>query len=165
MREKTLLSAIKAYSLLPEKYQLPFKVIGNGGQYLQDVKNRIHSKGLMHKFDFIGSIDNTTLCQYYDHCFCLVFPSLYEGFGIPVIEALFVKKPVITSTVSSLPEAAGPGGLLVNPTSLEEIKQAMIAIHDEATYNKLSHDGYHYVAKNFNYQKIAQDYMVMYEGV
>ena len=74
--------------------------------------------------------------------FCLVYPSIFEGFGIPIIESLFRHKPVITSDISSLPEAAGPGAILVNPYSPADIANAMVRMHETQTYESLATNGY-----------------------
>jgi glycosyltransferase involved in cell wall biosynthesis len=87
---------------------------------------------------------------------CLVFPSLYEGFGLPVLEAMMAGCPVITSTTSSLPEVAGNAGLLVNPHSAEELVAAMRQVlQDEDLRAHMVHEG-HIWASRFSWEETAR---------
>jgi len=79
----------------------------------------------------IGYVPDDELARLYSGCVALVFPSLYEGFGIPVLEAMACGAPVITSNSTALPEAAGDAALLVNPEDTMAIAQAMRRVLDE----------------------------------
>lgn len=160
---KGLLQIVKAYALLPDQFKLPFVVIGDGGEYKNQVLKEIKINNLQQYFLFKGNIDNNKLLKYYDDSLCLVLPSLYEGFGIPIIESLFRKRPVITSKISSLPEACGPGGVLIDPLRPEEIANAMILLFDESKWNRLSHQGYQYVQNCFSTKITTQKLMVFYQ--
>jgi glycosyltransferase involved in cell wall biosynthesis len=74
---------------------------------------------------FPGHVSDEELIALYQMATCLVFTSLYEGFGLPVLEAMMAGCPVISSSTSSLPEVVGDAGLLVDPTNIEEIAAAM----------------------------------------
>ena len=78
-----------------------------------------------------GYVSDDDLACLYSGCIALVFPSLYEGFGIPVLEAMACGAPVITSNTTALPEAAGDAALLVNPEDTMAIAQAMRRVLDE----------------------------------
>jgi glycosyltransferase involved in cell wall biosynthesis len=85
-----------------------------------------------------------------------VFPSLYEGFGFPVIEAMRCGTPVIASTTSSLPELVGDAGLLVDPLSVDEIAAAMTRLAgDAALRHELTERGYGQAAQ-FTWERAAQ---------
>jgi len=87
----------------------------------------------------------------------LVFPSLYEGFGFPVAEAMACGCPVITSNVSSLPEVAGGAALLVDPASVDEITAAMRRILEEpALRERLKNDGLTQAAR-FTWERSAAE--------
>lgn len=91
-----------------------------------------------------------------------LFPSIYEGFGIPVIEALHSGTPVITSNISSLPEAGGPNSMLINPTSVEEISNGISTIlKDNQLRQKMILEGKEYV-KRFSGKALAKDLMNIY---
>jgi glycosyltransferase involved in cell wall biosynthesis len=85
----------------------------------------------------------------------LVFPSLYEGFGLPVIEAMACGCPVITSSVSSLPEVAGPAAIKINPTSVDAIAKAMVDIRKSAVRKKLVRMGLKR-AEKFTWERSSQ---------
>ncbi len=166
IERKGLLSIVFAYAKLPDEYRKPFVVIGKGDKkYKQKVDDMIKYHGLESYFYFVNGISNERLLAVYDHSFALVFPSIYEGFGIPVIESLFRNKPVITSLISSLPEAAGPGAILVNPYDPDEICLAMMEINDMKKYDRLSRDGYAYVNDRFSSEGTAVQLMDFYNQI
>jgi len=80
---------------------------------------------------FLDYLDNTATPKLMAAAFAFVYPSLFEGFGIPVLEAMHTDTPVITSNVSSLPEVAGDAALLVNPMVSKEIEKAMLQLYNE----------------------------------
>ena len=152
IERKGLLQTVIAYSELPSQYRKPFIVVGLGDKpYIKKVKDLIRYYQLEDRFHFINSIQNHELLALYDHCFTLIYPSVYEGFGIPVIECLFRNKPVITSDLSSMPEAAGSG-----------ICQAMIGLHDENLYNHLVSEGWKHVVSHFSSENTAENMMKLY---
>lgn len=133
-KRKNLVSIIKAMSLIKKENLLPLVVVGNGPtDYLNELKLLISKYRLEKYVFFMGQIDNHKLKVLYKNARFTSLPSHYEGFGIPIIESLFTGTPVLTSTNSSLPEAAGECGLLINPNSIEDIKEAlsMLINHDE----------------------------------
>ena len=81
--------------------------------------------------DHLGRVDDITLAALYANCSFLVFPSLYEGVGLPLLEAMAHGKPLITSNTSSMPEVAGAAGILVDPVSVREIETAMAQLIDD----------------------------------
>jgi glycosyltransferase involved in cell wall biosynthesis len=81
-----------------------------------DLGSRVH---------FLGWVSTEELAEVYRGAICLLFPSLYEGFGLPVVEAMSCGTPVITSNVASIPEVAGDAAILVNPLKEEEIRCAL----------------------------------------
>jgi len=84
--------------------------------------------GLEGEVVFVDRVSDQQLAEYYSHAQAMVYPSLYEGFGLPVLEAMACGCPVITSNVSSLPEVAGDAALLVNPFDVGALYQAMFKV-------------------------------------
>jgi glycosyltransferase involved in cell wall biosynthesis len=153
IERKNLYRIVEAMSLLPKSSLLPLVVVGSGGAYLKKVKDLIHSKGLDNKIIFIEKLIYEQLPQLYRNATLFLYPSEYEGFGIPVIEALFSKTPVITSNVSCLPEAAGKDSILVNPKSAEAIADGIQQVlNDSLLRKKMVENGFDYANKNFNAQ-------------
>ena len=97
-------------------------VVGGGIPTKQEIR-KIRNLNLFKKVNFIGHVTNDELNILYNMAFCLVFPSFYEGFGLPVIEAMRAGCPVLSSDRSSLPEIIGRKGLFFNPNDSVEIKE------------------------------------------
>lgn len=91
---------------------------------------------------FAGAVPETRLPSLYRSAEALVFPSLYEGFGLPILEAMGCGTPVVTANVTAMPEVAGGAALLVDPTSVEQIARAMEQIASDTTLRQqLRHKG------------------------
>lgn len=103
-------------------------------RYTPKLKAQIEDLQVTQQVKFLDYVTYSQLPILLKNAIALVFPSLWEGFGLPVLEAMACGTPVITSNISSLPEVAGDGAILVNPYNTEEIKAAMQAI---ATDSKL----------------------------
>ena len=150
IERKGLIQIVIAYSKIPEESKKPFVIVGTGNKnYCKKIDDLIRYYNLENNFHFIKNIPNQALVSIYDHCFALIYPSVYEGFGIPIIECLFRNKPVITSETSSMPEAGGPGALLINPYEPEDIKNSMLRLQNLKLYKDLSEKGKEYVGCNF----------------
>lgn len=97
----------------------------------KEVKEAAESPLLKDKVIFTGKISDEVLADLYRNCTVFVYPSLYEGFGLPVLEAMSFGAPVVTSNVSSLPEVAGDAALLVDPENEEDLLSAIWKILDD----------------------------------
>jgi glycosyltransferase involved in cell wall biosynthesis len=123
---KNLITLLDAYVLLRKQLGAscpPLVIVGRKGWNNEDILN--YMTDLEGTVRFPGHVSDEELIALYQMAICLVFPSLYEGFGLPVLEAMTAGCPVITSTASSLPEVAGDAALLVDPLNAEEIATAM----------------------------------------
>ncbi len=130
---KNLGGIIDAMQLLPPDLRIPLVVIGNGKQYKKEVIERIAQAG-MEDLVFFPDIQFNQLPALYQLANVFLFPSIYEGFGIPIIEAQYAQTPVITSNVSALPEAGGNGAHYVDPFSPESIAQGIQKILTDEEY-------------------------------
>ncbi len=104
---KNILSAVKAVQKLNGIVSLPLVIVGGGGDYLETVKTYIRENKLEDRIIFPPYISNEDLPALYQMAKIFIYPSRYEGFGIPIIESLWSRTPVITTRMSSLAEAAG----------------------------------------------------------
>lgn len=113
-----------------------FSLVAVGGGDLNDEEKRKLSQ-LSGRFSHIKSPDSNDLNILYNYAFCLIYPSSYEGFGIPIAEAMKAGCPVIASSVSSIPEVAGNAGLMINTICVDEIISKINMLNDEAYRNKV----------------------------
>lgn len=113
-------------------------------------------------FSQVAAISDEDLAAEYVSAYVVLFVSTYEGFGLPILEAQASGRPVVTSSVASMPEVAGSGALLVDPTDEVQIRGALsLLIDDVGVYDKLVSRGFENVA-NFSAQSIAAAYAKMY---
>jgi glycosyltransferase involved in cell wall biosynthesis len=140
---KNLVTLLDAYTRLKKQLGTlcpPLVIVGRKGWNCDDILS--YMTELEGAVRFPGYVSDEELVALYQMAACLVFPSLYEGFGLPVLEAMAAGCPVITSTTSSLPEVAGNAGLLVDPLNAEEIAIAMRQVlQDEDLRTRLVHEG------------------------
>ncbi len=175
IERKNLLNICKAIFLLRSEMTIPLVVIGEGGKYKQVVKDYIKQNGLENNIIFLSenpvaksSPSFTSAKDFpaiYQSAIAMIYPSFYEGFGIPVIEALWSRLPVITSDASCLPEAGGDGAYYVSPFSAQEIAAAMKKIYSDKEFAaKMIEEGWRH-AQNFTQQKCAAAVMDVYQSV
>ena len=172
---KNLLNICKAVFLLRNEVDIPLVVIGDGGKYKQQVKDYITQNGLKKKIIFLSENPSAKSAQsfksaidfpaIYQSAIAMIYPSFFEGFGLPVLEALWSRLPVITSKVSCLPEAGGPDAYYVNPNYAEEIAEGMKKIcTDKMFADSMREKGLQH-ALNFAPEKYAANVMNVYKSV
>lgn len=138
---KNLIGLIEAYAKLPANLREQYPLVIGGGTkepYYSVLQEKVRSLGLGKQVQFKGFVPDEDLPELYANAAVFAFPSWYEGFGLPVIEARAAQVPVLTSNTSSLPEAAGEGGVLVDPHDTEAISTGLKKIlEDEGLRKKL----------------------------
>ncbi|MGK7916876.1 MAG: glycosyltransferase family 4 protein [Prochloraceae cyanobacterium] len=126
---KNLQRILDAWAKIAKDNEYQLWLVGSGDRrYTPKLKARAEELGLKERVKFLDYVSYERLPKILNQAVALVFPSLWEGFGIPVLEAMACGTPVITSNLSSLPEVSGDAALLVNPYNTEEIAAAMQAI-------------------------------------
>jgi glycosyltransferase involved in cell wall biosynthesis len=130
---KNLSTVLEAYARLAAGMAGPpdLVVVGATGWMAGDVEKRVEELGLGGRVRLAGFVTDAELRLLYRDASMLVYPSLYEGFGIPPLEAMGEGCPVISSSISSLPEVVGDAGLLVDPTSVQQVADAMRAVLED----------------------------------
>lgn len=132
---KNLHRLLKAYSNLPQpiKSQAILVVVGGKGWGKLKLPELIHQLNLVDRVKLLGYVDEDALAVLYAKALFLAMPSIYEGFGLPLLEAMVYGTPVLTSRSSSMPEVAGNAGLFIDPIDVDSIKNGlakMIVDHD-----------------------------------
>ncbi len=169
---KNLILICKAMVLLKDKLDIPLVIIGNGKKEKEDAKKMMEANGIIKRLILLNEMpvskeaDFTTAADFpaiYQQALALVYPSIFEGFGAPLLEALWSGLPVISSNTSSLPEVAGDAALYFSPSDHELLAQHM---WDVATNNNLASDlrekGF-VQAQHFTTQKYADSIMNVYK--
>ena len=161
---KNLLGIVKAMELLPADLQIPLTIVGGGGSYKRQVEQYIAEHHMEHLFHWTSAIDSMSLKQLYAQATLFLYPSFYEGFGLPVVEALLSGCPVLTSNTSSLPEAGGPCSLQVAPRNIEEIRDGIVRIlTDDSLRRQMIEGGRQYALDKFHPETIAGQLANMYK--
>jgi glycosyltransferase involved in cell wall biosynthesis len=158
-KRKNVERIMRAFDQFREKYaDFKFVFAGSNKYWDKDIKNTYNQ--LKHKSDivFTGYLSTADMNRVVSSALALIYPSLFEGFGVPIVEGFAAHVPVITSNVSSMPEVAGNAALLVDPLSITEIVNAMNKIAtDEQLRKKLIQLGAER-SSAFSWDKSAQQF-------
>jgi glycosyltransferase involved in cell wall biosynthesis len=159
---KNLLTLIKA--LHYGKIDIPLVVIGKPTAYLNKIIEFIERHSLINII-FCDVVQNQDLPGIYQLADLFVYPSIFEGFGIPVLEAMYSRVPVITSKASSMTEVGGDYTIYVDPTNAEEMAAAIKKVlFDEDLQQKMVAEGYRH-ARSFDADKVTSNIMQVYKKV
>ena len=133
------------------------------GEYKASVEALLKASGLDYQYD--SQVAYSEILQAYKDCDLLLFASTFEGFGLPIIEAQAMGRPVITSCISSMPEVAGTGACLVDPFDAADIQAGITKVINKVTYREsLIQKGFENV-KRFDPAMVAQQYVDLYKEI
>lgn len=120
---KNIVRILEAFEILKEKYQIPHRLVlaGKPGYSYEKIRLKMEESRYKNEVHEVGYVTEEEKWELLKNADVFLFPTLYEGFGIPVLEAQSVGVPVVTSNTSSLPEVAGEGAIFVDPTRPEQI--------------------------------------------
>lgn len=159
---KNMLSAVQALAKLPKQSRLPLVIVGRETAYKQTVAEAARSLAVSDELIFRHDVPFGDLPSLYQGALLFVYPSLFEGFGIPIIEALQSAVPVVTSTGSCFSEAGGTAALYADPASPDEIASCMLRVlQDKDLRGKMIDTGTAY-AKRFSPTLIASQVRELY---
>jgi glycosyltransferase involved in cell wall biosynthesis len=156
---KNLARLLYAYAKLPANDRLPPDLVlaGGSGWLSGPLYQLATDLGLGERVRFLGYVPDADLPALYAGALAFCFPSLFEGFGLPVLEAQHYGVPVMTANNSALPEIAGDAALLVDPTDIDALADAMLRLsQDEALRQRLIAAGHENV-KRFSWEKAARE--------
>lgn len=164
---KNLIGLIRAYASLGKKYHQNFDLVISGGQgWLNtEIYKEVEKLKMSDSVKFIGYVDDEDLPYLYNSAEVFAYPSFYEGFGLPILEAMACGCPVITSNVSSMPEVGGHAVSYIDPKDTETIKKALESVlGDKKKQSNMTRNGLEQ-AKKFSWTKCAQKTFKIYESV
>jgi glycosyltransferase involved in cell wall biosynthesis len=163
---KNLISLVKAFEKIKNEIPHNLVIIGKKEGFITGDQEVIkYAERLEDRIKFTGFVDNEILKQYIVNAHALVFPSLYEGFGLPPLEAMACGCPVIASNVASLPEVCGKAALYVDPYSPEDIAEKIkLLLSDYKLREELRRKGLER-AKMFSWEKCAEKTIKVIEEV
>ncbi|MBW7885037.1 MAG: glycosyltransferase family 4 protein [Caldilineaceae bacterium] len=161
---KNLKRVIEAYAILHETHHISHRLllVGPKDSTLTEIMALAGQLRIDKHIDLLGYVDDTKLAKLYRNAALFVFPSLSEGFGLPVLEAMTMGAPVVTSNVSSLPEVAGDAAILVDPENPHAIADGMWAIiGNDSLRSSLVEKGKRQASK-FTWEKCALETIAAY---
>ncbi len=164
---KNLNHLLEAFRLLKTKKKFAGKlvVVGMEGWMSEDMSNRIKDMDLVRDVYLAGFVSNRELRYFYNQAAVFAFPSFYEGFGFPILEAFCCGVPVVTSNVSSCPEIADDAALKIDPRQPEEIAEAITrCLEDKVLCATLRERGFKR-AQRFSFLNTAQETLKIYQEV
>jgi len=158
---KNLLNIVKSI----EHLDTSLVVVGSETPYTGEIKSYIASRGMQTKVFFLKGLTSHELAALYKTAAVFVYMSLFEGFGIPIVEALFSGTPVVTSKGGCFSEAGGPAAIYANPKEVGEIQEAIRKVlSDNELRQSMRQKGFEH-ARQFTDENIGKNYMALYEEV
>lgn len=159
---KNTLGIVKAFHAIHKNIEEDLILIGRGKKYKQEVIKYIQEKELNDRVKILDNVEDKDIPSIYQLAKLFVFPSFYEGFGIPIIEALFSKTPVITSQGGCFPESGGPSSRYIDPYSTTDLSNAIVDIlKDETLQKEMAQKGHEFVQK-FHWRNTSNELMNLY---
>lgn len=138
-------------------------LVGKETAYSNKIHDFIKEHKLEDKVIFLKGLNSKELAIIYQLATVFVYPSIFEGFGIPIIEALFSKTPVITTNSGVFPEAGGPNSMYINPNDAEELKEKIaLLLNDKTMRDEMTEKGFEF-AQRFNDEVIAKEITQCYK--
>ena len=141
---------------------MPLVFAGGAGWLMDDFQKHIRELGIEAQTIFTGYVSDEELIWLYRACYANMYPSLFEGFGLPVLEGMQFGAPTLTSNTTSIPEVAGQAALLLPPEDTESWAQAMFALSKNPTERQLLSEAGVIQAKKFNLKQSAESLLELY---
>ena len=159
---KNLLNILKSINKLNNQHLV---IVGDGKTYKKKCLEYIRKYNLKDRVHLIQNINLKEMATIYQSADIMLYPSIFEGFGLPILEALFSKTPVITTKGGCFSEAGGKYSIYINPLSEKELTHAIIKIQsDKNLRDNMIKEGYQY-AQNFTDDKVAKNLFDIYKNL
>ena len=160
-KEKNFVGLLRAYSEFKYKNEIDLVVVGGEEELTLWERNLIASKSLVDRVKHLKWLSDDDLVLAYNTAHAFVYPSFYEGFGLPILEAMACGTPVMASRTSSIPEVAADAALYFNPHEMEDIIRAMNDVLETSTLKTRTDRG-RKRAKEFTWNNTAQKMLEAY---
>ncbi|MCX5814648.1 MAG: glycosyltransferase family 1 protein [Proteobacteria bacterium] len=161
---KNVLRIIRAFAAIQNQImETKLVIVGQAKWQSSEIMEEVKRQRIENRVIFAGYATEEELVWLYNDATVFVYPSLYEGFGLPILEAMACGTPVITSNITSMPEVAGDAALLVNPYDEKEIADAIIRIVKNKDFAKLISEKGLQRSGMFSWAKTAEDTLKVYE--
>ena len=163
---KNIVTLVRAFASVPERLRRTHDLVLVGDVAKRaDVRQAIEREGVASQTRLIGVVADDALIELYQRAAIFAFPSLYEGFGLPVLEAMACGVPVICSNSSSLPEVAGDAALLVDPRNIEQWSAELTRLLEDARLRADLSERGRARALTFSWDRTAAETVVVYQRV
>ena len=140
-------------------------IVGKETHYANEIKQYITDNEIINKVVFLNGLDLKELAILYRNAQIFVYPSIYEGFGIPIIEAMYSKTAVITTSGGVFIEAAGPDAVYVDSDNVKQMENAInLLLTNKSLRNEIAKKGFEYV-QQFNDELFTSKYISIYKSL
>ena len=161
---KNIARLIEAFSQIEDR-EVNLVIVGRKGWMYDEVLEAPQKFNLSDRVTFLHDVTDGELPVFYENAELFVLPSLYEGFGLPILEAMKYGCPVVTSNVSSLPEAGGNAAVFFDPYDVSDIAKKMEKVlKDKTLRDKMKKEG-HSQVKKFSWEKAASEVLGVFEEI
>ncbi len=163
---KNIAALVRAFATVPERVRRLYDLVLVGDVSKRpDVREAIERERIASQTRLIGVVSDEELIGWYQGASVFVFPSLYEGFGLPVLEAMACGIPVLCSNSSSLPEVAGDAAILIDPRNVEQLSNELTRMLDDAPLRRALSERGRTRALTFSWDRTATETVAVYERV
>ncbi len=160
---KNIPTLLKAFAAIMDQIPHDLVLVGQKGWKWEPIFREMERPKLKERVHWVGYVSDPERVSFYNAADFLAYPSWYEGFGMPLLEAMQCGCPVITSRVSSMPEVVGDAGLLIDPRRVEDLQKAMLRlVHEPGLKEKLRLAGFEQ-AKKFSWETSAKITLEVFE--
>ena len=164
---KNITAIISAFNYLKQKHKIPHNLvlIGQKGWHYKSIFTAIEKSPWNNQIYHLDYLSDDKVALFYSKADVFVYPSHYEGFGLPVLEAMTLGAPVVTSNTSSLPEVAGDAALLINPDEPMQLAEAILKLISDSQLSQLLIEKGKHRAKLFSWERTAKETLKAYKSI